>query len=301
MNASPLPQPLVSIVLPVYNGQRYLAESIQSCLDQTLSDWELLVVDDASTDDTPDIIASFASSDSRIHHLRHPRNLRLPAALNTGFDQARGTYLTWTSDDNHYRPEALAEMATVLEADPKVDFVYTDYDVIDEAGRYLRTNVAPPPARFIQGYDAIPCFLYRRSLYAELGGYADDLFLSEDYEYWLRIYATRHTMVPLNMNLYEYRRHSRSLTDEHRGKTFAASERALLRHLPDLAWAGSAVQGEAYLHLASLASWQGHPWQAADYALRAVKSRPVKLAAKNVEYVIRRLRRVVHRYHNSQA
>jgi hypothetical protein len=198
--------------------------------------------------------------------------------------------LTWTSDDNRYRPTALAEMVQTLQANPSVDFVYTDYDVIDEAGHVLRTNIAASPSHFIQGYDAVPCFLYRHLLYAKLGGYVEDLFLAEDYEYWLRIYAARHTMYPLHRNLYEYRRHARSLTDEHRGLAFATSERALLRHLPDLAWAGAALQGEAYLHLASLASWQGHRRQAAAYALHAIRSRPLQLLAKNAAFVARRVR-----------
>ena len=198
--------------------------------------------------------------------------------------------MTWTSDDNHYRPAALAEMVRVLEANPSVDFVYADYDVIDDSGNFVETIAAPSQRRFIQGYDAVPCFLYRQSLYAELGGYAEDLFLAEDYEYWLRIYSTRHSMYPLHQNLYEYRRHQRSLTDEHRGRTFAAAERALLRHLPDLTWAGSSVRGEAFLHLASLASWQGNRRQATVYALQAVRSQPLQLLAKNVAYAGRRAR-----------
>jgi glycosyltransferase involved in cell wall biosynthesis len=285
--------PLVSVVLPVYNGQRYLAESIQSCLDQTLTDWELLVVDDASTDETPAIIEKFVEADHRIHHLRHQTNRRLPAALNSGFAEARGTYLSWTSDDNHYRPEALSEMVKLLQANPSVDFVYTDFDIVDDAGVFVRTVSAPPPDRLIQGYDPVPCFLYARSLYAELGGYSEDLFLSEDYEYWLRILASRHTMYPLHLNLYEYRRHSRSLTDEHRGRTFAAAERALLGHLSDFDWAGASVRGEVYLHLASLASWQGHRRQAAKYAVSAIRSRPLALLAKTLTYTTKRARKWV--------
>ncbi len=86
--STPAPEPsspLISIVLPVHNGSQYLAESIQSCLDQTMADWELVVVDDASTDLTPDIVAKFAAADARIRCVRHQINRRLPAALNTGF------------------------------------------------------------------------------------------------------------------------------------------------------------------------------------------------------------------------
>ena len=282
------PSPQVSIILPVYNGQQYLREALQSCLDQTFSDWELLVVDDASTDDTPAIVEEYAGVDQRIQVLRHQHNRRLPAALNSGFAEARGHYVTWTSDDNHYRPEALAEMVKTLEACPSLDFVYADYDVIDASGHFVEKITVSPPAHFIQGYHAVPCFLYRRGLHADLGGYAEDLFLAEDYEYWLRIYATRHTMSPLHLDLYEYRRHSHSLTDRQRGRAFAASEQALLRHIPDLGWAGSRVRGEVYLHLASLASWQGHRRQAVEYAVQAIRSRPLALVAKTLRYATRR-------------
>ncbi|HEV2405327.1 MAG TPA: glycosyltransferase [Ktedonobacterales bacterium] len=281
---------LVSIVLPVYNGARYLAESIQSCLDQTYANWELIIVDDASTDDTPAIIAGFAARDSRVRSLRHETNKRLPATLNDGFAQARGAYLTWTSDDNRYRPEALATLVRTLDAKPDAAFVYAGYDVIDDDGRYVQTNHAQPPARFIQGYDAVPCFLYRRAVYEELGGYADDLFLAEDYEYWLRIYATRHTMLPLPDTLYEYRRHARSLTDEYRGRTFAAAERALLRNLPRLAWAGRSARGAAYLHLASLATWQGERRRAANYSLHAAYLLPLRFAGQLLAFTAKRLR-----------
>jgi glycosyltransferase involved in cell wall biosynthesis len=281
---------LVSIVLPVYNGARYLAESIQSCLDQTYANWELIIVDDASTDDTPAIIAGFAARDSRVRSLRHETNKRLPATLNDGFAQARGAYLTWTSDDNRYRPEALATLVRALDANPDAAFVYAGYDVIDDDGRYVQTNQAHPPARFIQGYDAVPCFLYRRAVYEELGGYADDLFLAEDYEYWLRIYATRHTMLPLPDTLYEYRRHARSLTDEYRGRTFATAERALLRNLPRLAWAGRSARGAAYLHLASLATWQGQRRRAANYSLHAAYLLPLRFAGQVLAFTAKRLR-----------
>src|SRR5690606_22425727 len=113
--------PFVSIVLPTYNGARYLAQSIESCINQTYTQWELIIVDDASTDDTPAIISHYVQLDSRIRTVRHSTNRKLPAALNTGFDMARGEYFTWTSDDNYYRPEALGVMVAFLESRADVD------------------------------------------------------------------------------------------------------------------------------------------------------------------------------------
>ena len=75
-----------------------------------------------------------------------------------------------------------------------------------------------------------------------MGEYATDLFLAEDYDYWLRVLAAGFTLLPIHQTLYEYRRHARSLTDEYRGRTFATAERALLRNLPRLAWAGRSAR-----------------------------------------------------------
>ena len=102
-------KPLVSIVLPVYNGEKYLRESLDSILAQTMEDWELIAVDDCSKDATPQILADYAASDSRIRVMRNAENQRLPRSLNIGFAEARGEFLTWTSDDNAYAPEALHE------------------------------------------------------------------------------------------------------------------------------------------------------------------------------------------------
>src|SRR5262245_15338392 len=105
-------RPLVSIVLPVYNGARFLRKSIDSCLTQTYRDIELIVVDDKSLDNSVDIVRSY--DDDRIRLLCHPKNRKQPAGLNTGFANSNGAYLTWTSHDNYYAPTAIAEMVAFL-------------------------------------------------------------------------------------------------------------------------------------------------------------------------------------------
>ena len=98
---------LISIVLPVYNGERFLRESIDSVLAQTYTNWELLIVDDCSTDNTAAIVHEYVQKDSRVQYYKNEKNLRLPRNLNRGFSLARGDYLTWTSDDNVFWPTAL--------------------------------------------------------------------------------------------------------------------------------------------------------------------------------------------------
>jgi glycosyltransferase involved in cell wall biosynthesis len=282
-------QPLISVVLPTFNGARYLAESLDSVLAQTYSHWELIVVDDASTDETPDIIARYTATDARIRCLRHERNQRLPAALNSGFAASHGDYLSWTSDDNRYRPQAFATMARVLCERPMIDFVYADFDIMDASGDFVAHHTAQPPEALLRGETSNACFLYRRAVYEHLGRYAEDLFLAEDYDYWLRVFLGGHNMVALPESLYEYRRHERSLTDAYRGQTFAAAERALLRNLPAISALDSKVRGEVYLFLASLASWRGERRHALAYALRALRYSPGKLGHQAGAYILRRV------------
>ncbi len=281
--------PLISIVLPVYTGARYLPEALASVAAQTWPYWELICVDDASTDETPALLSAWAARDSRIRALRHERNQRLPAALNTGFAAARGELFTWTSDDNRYRPEALATLARRLLAEPALAFVYSDYALLDDDGRTTGLNVAPAPEKLITSIDGLPCFLYRRSVYERVGAHATDLFLAEDYDYVLRVIAAGYTLTPIHQTLYEYRRHARSLTDTYRGATFAVAERALLRNMPDLARQYPEERGAIYLHLASLAAWHGQRLRAIRYAAQGARYHPRAAALKAQAYIKRRL------------
>src|SRR5437899_2495400 len=122
-------QPVISIVLPTYNGSKYIRASIESCLAQTFRDFELIIVNDCSTDDTAKIIGEYVEKDPRIKIIHNQFNKKLPLSLNTGFDIAAGIYHTWTSDDNYYAPNALENLYGLLEKDKTIDFVYTDYTI----------------------------------------------------------------------------------------------------------------------------------------------------------------------------
>ncbi|NLG52731.1 MAG: glycosyltransferase, partial [Clostridiales bacterium] len=130
----------ISVVLPVYNGEKYLRESIQSVINQTYSNWELIIVDDASTDSSPDIIREFAKTDNRIRFITNPTNQKLPESLNIGFRQASGEYLTWTSDDNLYAGDAFKIMAEALDEEPEYGMVFCDISYIDENGDITGDN-----------------------------------------------------------------------------------------------------------------------------------------------------------------
>ena len=230
--------PLVSIVLPTHNGSCYIGQAVQACLDQAYRDWELIVVDDASTDGTADRITRYA--DARIRIIRHDVNRRLPAALNTGFARARGKYLTWTSDDNLYRPEALKRMVAFLEDHQDVDIVHSDFTIIDSGGDVIEQRRVSGREDLMTGDCVGPCFLYRREVQVNVGDYSPGLFLAEDYDFWLRA-SVRFRFAELHEDLYCYRRHRASLTSRYGyGRIAEIIHKSLHQHLPDLDWVSPA-------------------------------------------------------------
>lgn len=216
----------VSIVLPTFNGEAYLADAINSILQQSYENIELILVDDCSTDGTPRIIQEFTQKDSRIRCIRNESNQKLPNSLNIGFAAATGDYFTWTSDDNLYVPVAIEKMAAYLDEHSEMGLVYCDYTIIDEKGQKVRENLLEDPERLLWTNTVGACFLYRREIAEKIGGYNSELFLAEDYDYWLRIYQVSE-IGHLSENLYQYRHHGKSLT------TSRAKE---IRHRTVLLW-----------------------------------------------------------------
>jgi glycosyltransferase involved in cell wall biosynthesis len=270
----PGPTPLVSIVLPIYNGAAYLRDAIDSCLAQTYSNWELILVDDASVDATPQIIAEYVARDRRIRSLRHPTNRKLPEALNTGHAAAQGEYLMWTSDDNRFLPSAVEELTRFLEDHPRIGLVYADSVLIDEAGRYVRDYPAQPATALAYMNAIGPCFLYRRRVYQTVGAYSSDLFLAEDYDYWLRVYR-QFEVAHLPRTLYEYRWHGESLTSSTGGAVWASVERTLRLNLPYLSRPSRAERARGWIVCATTAARRRALLPAAEALGRAVRLAPL--------------------------
>ena len=201
----------ISIVLPVYNGANYLAESIESVIAQTYANWELIIVNDCSTDNTLAIATDYANKDARIKVISNTENQKLPNSLNVGFEHANGEYYTWTSDDNKYMPNALRIMVECLENNPDIAMVYANYTRIDSVGRIIEPVYLPEPKYFFLGDVVGACFLYTAAAAKKIGTYDADLFLAEDYDYWIRIYEVG-KILHLKDNLYYYRIHEKSLT-----------------------------------------------------------------------------------------
>ena len=199
--------PLVSIVLPTYKRPKLLAQAVASVLAQSHENWELIVVDDHSPDDTPQVMAAF--DDPRIRYVRNDPNLKLPRTLNRGFALARGELLTWTSDDNLFEPHAIERMVARLQRGD-CDLVYADYYLFsqqDAQGRPLdiHHDRLPDVVQLEKGNHIGACFLYTRQVFESIGDYDPELFLVEDYDYFIRV-AQRFRLAHIAEPLYYFRR-----------------------------------------------------------------------------------------------
>lgn len=223
--------PLISIVLPIYNGEKYMRISIDSVLSQTYTNWELLIIDDGSTDNTALIAQEYAAKDTRIRYYKNPENMRLPRTLNRGFTLAKGAFLTWTSDDNYYYPTALEVMYDALQGQKK-EFAFASCDIVDGNGNIVECIMVSDTAKkSVVGTNPVgACFLYSRKVYETVGEYDPEMTLVEDFDYWQRICA-KYEPVCITQKLYAYRWHDGALTSTMRKDAFNRTlKRCLLKN-----------------------------------------------------------------------
>lgn len=203
---------LISIVLPVWNGEKYLEKAINSILYQTYKNFELIIVNDASTDNTNKIIENYVKKDKRIIYIKNDKNKKLPTSLNIGFSYAKGTYYTWTSDDNLLEKNCLEELVNSIKAFD-IDIVYSNYKVINEKDEFLSISNVDDAKRLVGGNCIGASFMYKNYVHNNLNGFDVKKFLYEDYDFWVRAYLSNFKFKRLNISPYLYRIHSNQLSN----------------------------------------------------------------------------------------
>jgi GT2 family glycosyltransferase len=222
-------QPTFSVVMPAFNAEVTVGSAIRSVLAQTRTDFELLVVDDGSTDATVEEIRTQAT-DPRVRLLRQEHR-GVAAARNHAVSEARGTLISMLDSDDLWLPSYLDVMADVLAANPAAALAYTDAWVFDEAkGRFKRATAmafvsppSPPPDdpvallfQLLQNNFVYTSVTVRREVLVEVGPFNTDLPAASDYEMWLRLVARGHRMVRAPGLLAVYRERPGSITSDHR-------------------------------------------------------------------------------------
>lgn len=202
--------PKVSVVMSVYNGEAFVAEAIESILAQTERAWEFLIVDDASTDGTPAVLARFAKADARVQMIRNGENIGLTRSLNRALKDARAPFVARQDADDVSAPARFQAQVEFLEGHPGCGAVGSAYRVIDVDGSPLSVTVPPLTSeeisRALQRRNVLAhgSLMFRTEALREVNGYREEFRSAQDYDLLLRL-QTNWTIRALPDPLYALR------------------------------------------------------------------------------------------------
>ncbi len=229
--------PQVTVLMSVYNGERYLREAIESVLAQTFADFELLIINDGSTDGTAAILGDY--SDSRIRVVSNEKNIGVTCSRNKGLHLARGKYVACMDADDVSLPERLRLQARYLDTHPDVGLLSSAYEVVDDDGNSLAiVNYRwGPEAIYYRlqfcNFTAGPDTMFRTDVVLKIGGYDERCKRAPDYDLWTRL--SRVTKIDqLPTLLYVYRSHHRNITHTYRDEQQACANRSWAANLAKL-------------------------------------------------------------------
>jgi glycosyltransferase involved in cell wall biosynthesis len=185
--------PTVSVVIPTYNRSDYILEAVESVLAQTYHDYEIIVVDDGSTDDTDKVLGPLIK-DGKIRYV-YQENLNKSAARNHGIRLAKGKYIAFLDSDDLFLPKKLEKQVLFLDKNPEIALVHSWHRKFDDAGNHLGTRdtsrfsgwVYPEILLTWSVLMAVPCMLVRAEVLADVGGFDEDVLWGEDLDIWRRI------------------------------------------------------------------------------------------------------------------
>ena len=274
--------PLVSVVMPVHNALPFLSASISSILSQTLSEFELIVLDDASTDGSGELLHRWAQNDSRIRYFESEAQLGLSGSSNSVVEKAQAPLVARMDADDISHPERLSRQWQILNEMPEVVAVGALCDGIDAQGKRIR----PRDRWRIVRHSSHPPFphgsvMFRRTVFAEVGGYREDAIGSEDQDLFLRL-ATRGKVVVLPDLLYHYRYHLNSASLVHSAGVVCDDLMARYSRAAMRLWAGhhpvrsSILAGDSFnwnlrtLAVLAWASWGDFSPVSLRFALRSL-------------------------------
>jgi glycosyltransferase involved in cell wall biosynthesis len=226
--------PTTSVVMTVYNGEKYLREAVDSILNQTFEDFEFIIVDDASTDETWKILNNY--SDRRIRLLRNSRNLRQTLSANRGISVARGQYIARQDADDISLPDRFSEQVLFFKKHPEIGFVGTNYCLIDYNGRKLDDVHLPSTPETVErtifewNCTCNGSIMFPRRHLEHINPYRPQFDQSEDYDFLLRLTELNGgTNLPQCLYLHRYHVDSLSITSLTRQVSRAKLARELSR------------------------------------------------------------------------
>lgn len=221
--------PKVSVIIPVLDGERFLSFALTSILEQTFQDFELIIINDGSTDKTEEIIKSFI--DERIVYLNNEKNMGLAFSFNRGIDAAKGQYIARMDADDISLPERFAEQLSFLDCKPNIGIVGSQIYIMREDGEIVATHSRPESHKEIKFYSLFSSPMYHPTVMGRIEVFKSHHFNetfsnSEDYELWSRLlFQTGIKFSNIQKPLLKYRIYPQSFT-----QTLNLDRRALSAH-----------------------------------------------------------------------
>lgn len=226
----------LAVVMPVHNGATFLSEALDSMLAQTHRDLDIIVVDDGSSDATPEILAGYASRDGRVRPVTQHQS-GVAAALNRGLSETDAEIVARMDADDIAAPERIKTQLDFLDAHPDVQVVGSDIRLVNQHGRFLRARRYPSDDAGIRNRLLFknplchPAVMFRRSAVMAVGGYDETYRSAQDLDLWLRL-SPHVTFASIPRPLLDYRTHEAQITGRaNRGRSYAFSMLAALNHL----------------------------------------------------------------------
>jgi Glycosyl transferase family 2 len=211
--------PTVSVVMGVFNGERFLAEAVDSILNQSFGDFEFIVINDGSTDGSGAILDSYETKDPRMH-VYQQQNKGLIESLNRGCSIARGKYIARMDADDIAMPDRLQKQIDFMEEHPEIGLLGGAIEYIDTNGRVFRTYRHPLDDQAIrcalyraEGSFCHPATVMRSNVLVSAGGYRTSFLAAEDYDLWLRM-ANSSKLANLDSVVLKYRIHPRQISQQ---------------------------------------------------------------------------------------
>lgn len=211
--------PKVSVVITARNYGKYLRQCLDSALNQKYKDYEVIVVNDGSTDNTAEILKEY---EDRVKIINLP-GVGLAGACNRGIGAARGEYVLRLDADDFFDENILLVEATYLDEHHDVDLVFPDYYIVNENGEiveHVRQMKIGEELKLLYRSPLAAGAMFRKKRFEELGGYTEKAGYTEDYDFWVR-FATKYKVANINLPLMYYRRHKESMSADRRWKTGA--------------------------------------------------------------------------------
>lgn len=227
---------LVSVIIPCYNAEKYLRESVESIMNQSYVNLEIICIDDCSTDDTLAILEKLASKDARVKVLHNSKNMKIASSLNRGLEYSTGEYIARMDADDIALPDRIEKQVNYLEKNKETDICGTWCEKIDSEGKHIGKIIYPllhndlKVMLLFNSCFAHPTIMFRRAIYLSVGGYKD-IMPVEDLEYWIRIVKSKR-LANIPEILLKYRIHGNNVTKTHTSEKLGKLSELLKVH-PD--------------------------------------------------------------------